>query len=465
MFFCFGVSGYACEVLPDDYEQIKQHWMSQSNVPVGDIIYTDANPTGEQAVSPGGPASYMHAKTADFQNGGISCTDNTGWNPVAAYYRLSIYVMIDPLGCSGNPKYQIYYKDFYIHETQYDDSTNDLDGDGVPDADDCNSMDNTVGADVIEDSDGDGIPNDEDIMPNDSTSTQYHVLEKVYNADGELVYQKIMTANDNGSVTGVQTFGDEMLAQQIKAGLTDGTVIENSTYENMFDDPFNTNKHDISELNSDLQTNIDGEAQETGLWNTDQTVTEIDSTPSNETGTSDPGSQVTNDNIDNTDQFSTMINNQGAMIQNQTNQRSISEKTNELLAGIKSEIEGQQETDVYVDTDLGELIGSGSMESYSGTVPDVQFEGVTETELSEYEELNTKKDWYQEIVDVLATNPFTDALEGVELQASGSCSLTWDYKGHTIEMGVCGHEAALNFWGSVILMISGLHAIFIIFKR
>ena len=79
--------------------------------------------------------------------------------------------------------------------------------------------------------------------------------------------------------------------------------------------------------------------------------------------------------------------------------------------------------------------------------------------------LTTQKDWSQLVLDFIDNNPFTDALNGVDLTASGSCSFDYNWKGHTITFSVCAFQDSLNTFGSILLMISGFNSLLIIFRR
>jgi hypothetical protein len=87
-------------------------------------------------------------------------------------------------------------------------------------------------------------------------------------------------------------------------------------------------------------------------------------------------------------------------------------------------------------------------------------------DLSEYSDmLSDEHDLYTTITDIISNNPITDALTGINVNASGDCSLSFNAYGQTISLSLCQYASALNIWGSIILMLANFHAVLIIFRR
>lgn len=74
-------------------------------------------------------------------------------------------------------------------------------------------------------------------------------------------------------------------------------------------------------------------------------------------------------------------------------------------------------------------------------------------------------DLQEKIMEVVNANPVSQAITGIDVQASGDCSFTWDYKGHPVTFSVCNFADELNIFGQIVLMLSSLNGLILIFKR
>lgn len=89
------------------------------------------------------------------------------------------------------------------------------------------------------------------------------------------------------------------------------------------------------------------------------------------------------------------------------------------------------------------------------------------------ENVGIAKNWWDislMIAEVVATNPITDALLGIEVEAEGNCSFAYTWQKPSggsadIEFSVCHFEDTLNVFGQVLLMLASFHAIVILFRR
>jgi hypothetical protein len=333
-------------------------------------------------------------------------------------------------------------------------------------------------------------------------ATQYFTKEKVYNADGDLIYMKIIAADDAGNLLGVYEYGDRNQANEIKSGNQDGIAEENSYYYGLFQDEFNENIHSLDELETELQKDINGDTMEMGLPQNTTQYADYNAVEENEPGVTDPGSETATEDKDYTGQFSAMIENQNSYITNQNHQRSISEQTNRILTEISGKMDNQTTNDQNINVSVNSEVDTTTLEENTGTTAskitqvaddiraikedmdnietydpssldaqDVDFGENDEEDLEPYEMLKEKQNWAEKVIEVLSTNPFSDALEDVGVEASGDCSVTFYYQmtDHTptrsIDFTLCNQQDTINRWGSVLLIMSGIHALMVIFRR
>lgn len=102
---------------------------------------------------------------------------------------------------------------------------------------------------------------------------------------------------------------------------------------------------------------------------------------------------------------------------------------------------------------------------FNNAMDDVQTIFDSDPDLTEYPILEVENDLYQMITDFITTNPVSDIINGVEVTASGGCSMSVPLLGHNIELTMCGFESEMNTFGQIILMMCSFHAVLIIFRR
>jgi len=129
----------------------------------------------------------------------------------------------------------------------------------------------------------------------------------------------------------------------------------------------------------------------------------------------------------------------------------ISKDDNSYQRIINDSLDQANEAQQYVDSTISDA-------------EDVYSTDFTE-DLGEYSNLTDKFDFSAYLTDFFDNNPITDSLVGIDVQASGDCSLSFDYKGTPVELGLCDYSSALNSFGSVMLMIAGFCGILIVFRR
>ena len=159
-------------------------------------------------------------------------------------------------------------------------------------------------------------------------------------------------------------------------------------------------------------------------------------------------------------------------------------ETNRLLGEVVEELRGQGVGEVGAgDQAVVDAIGNlqteidGNYPEYSDAIGDViepgedDFQAITSDDLvgqggvGEEDILEGKWNLYDMLVGLFDNNPISDALNGVTVSGSGQCSATVTLMGSPVELTMCGNEEALNMWGSIILMVSSVHAIVIIFRK
>lgn len=505
--FCFSVlcflmdEAYPQECLMDDGSPANWYgadpYINTSNQ--GQFIYVQANPDGEYpAMGSGAPGVYLVRKNQDPNNSGWSCFENmpgdlgvTTWYTESenCRYRSRIRRPAEgscPEGWWGGTTMEemVWYvvgSGCAYGTTQPDPSTNDLDGDGVVDNQDCFANDNTVGI---------GQPSSNP-MTDDGVQTYFN-LEKVFDANGNLIYQKSMGFDADGNITGIYEFGDPTAAGQILAGNMEGTVISNTYYEGVQDDPLNDNVHDVTDLEDDLQTDINGGTQETGIPFTPDTSTNTSTPPGDQaTPTPDPGADTTTETLDYSDQFGAIIENQGKQMTNQNNERQLSENRNSLLSDIKNKLDNlgggttvlpgegydgpsADEIGQAVDSHLSDTTGMGEVDKTSSEMDQAETSATTafstENTLTndapedyrEKRDIGTKVDEIDSNSTVLGIKSlFTNS----QIIASGDPCLNWNYKGEQIDLCVDQYQSQLQTWGAVIMSLVGLHCFLIVFRR
>jgi hypothetical protein len=357
----------------------------------------------------------------------------------------------------------------------------------VPDAYwwNCHS-DQTIG-----DQDGDGLADDVDDDPwvaatqadPNTTPTDFFEAKKAYDENGNLIYSEIWKANEYGEIIEVEQYGDENAYNDIKAGLSDGTIIEDNPFDNPFTDPLNSNVRDISELDQALATDINGEYEGNTPLETSDNEVNYDSNEDLTDGQTDPGSQTTTEQLDYTNQFSTMIDNQNTQISNQQKMADRQDTSNKLLAEIADNtsknntavVNGEYDgptADEIADSVVGETDGqlnpdTSSLDTAETGAQDA-FNTANDLTVDAPTEYQQKTD-IDEKIDAIETDQtvtdIKDIFTNTQVQATGDPCFYYDYKGHTIDFCVDNFQSQLNTWGLLMVSISGLHALLIVFRR
>ena len=88
-----------------------------------------------------------------------------------------------------------------------------------------------------------------------------------------------------------------------------------------------------------------------------------------------------------------------------------------------------------------------------------------DTPLEIPEEYQTKTSFGDSVTGILNESPVMALVQGVELQASGSCSMSTEVYGQNIELSICGFESQLTLWGAIMESLVMLTSILIVFRR
>jgi len=341
------------------------------------------------------------------------------------------------------------------------------------------------------DSDGDGIPDDVDPYPNsgNDVAESFFSLIECYDENGDAVYKEIALFNEFGEMIGVETYGSRSEYENIVAGIEEGTVISNPMTEDPLHDPLNNDLHDIDDLLDYTKQDVNGstEGNDSILPNVGDT-NEIDPPPDNLGDVTDPGSTITTDQHDYTDQIGAVIDGLNNQIQNQQNQREVTENSNTLLASIKTAIDRlnnyggivvdtpsaeeigqsvQQNIETWIDEEIN--AGQGTLDGLedtdlTGYLADAKFDG-TETEMSE---INQKvADGYESIYDdFVANNPLLSVFGGHTLELSGSTSivhLDFDFLG-SADCDFAIYDSVYRLCGNFLVWLATFQAFGIVFR-
>jgi len=303
----------------------------------------------------------------------------------------------------------------------------------------------------------------------------YVMLEQAFDSTGQQVYAKVGCFDIDGNFKDVYHYGDKTQGLRIKSGLEEGYYNTQSYYDGILDDSTNDMHGNWGNLSDVLNRDINGDIQ--GDLPLPLSMQESETVPpppdENEVGTTDPGSDITTDVLDYTDQFSAMIENQGKQIQNQSNDRELQETQNTLLGKIETAIKdisafggivgdmpsadeiGQavkNNMETWIDTEInggeGTLtgLGDGTDATKQGELEGVAgFDG-TETEFSQIRE--DVASGYRGIYDTfISSNPLLAAFQSHSLTTSGATSCI------SFNAGIMGeHTACFDQFASIFDM-------------
>lgn len=133
-------------------------------------------------------------------------------------------------------------------------------------------------------------------------------------------------------------------------------------------------------------------------------------------------------------------------------------KIDDSLNDIERELERES---TYEFDDRSEASKNDAQNALEGVISNFE----SEPDLTEHPILTDRLDLYGLLTSAILSNPISDIINGVDVSASGSCSMSVTLLGRPISLTMCGFESQLNAFGQVILMLVSFHSLFIIFRR
>jgi hypothetical protein len=324
------------------------------------------------------------------------------------------------------------------------------------------------------DSDDDGIPDEYDLYPNDSEPYQYAIKNILRDADtGEIKAIYLKTDRGDFFMIGDSSYCDTNDCDQ-EMTLTDnwrsgdtlqdyGVAIAEETLpanaeeiDTFFDQTIANN----STVTQNAAENITQGAESTGTETDNEALRAIQ----DNTAKATENQQVLADLLHNINEnISTMNSREHAesatdtpivvTIEGGDETETTPEDLSGTAAGMNSESAGFDSNLSQATGDLQTAYETDSTLDDLPTHPEDEFLGIA----------TDKFDLSQRLMDMITANPVTQALTGIDIQTSGSCSFSWDYKGNTIEFSVCNFQTALNAFGQILLGLTSIYSILVLF--
>lgn len=399
-----------------------------------------------------------------FCDTGTSCEGT--WNGVNChYYPGSWQATVGECSTGGGGGQYIGVVEVTIYSNNIHNPGWDTDGDGVVDEDDPSpSFDDP-------DLDNDGIRDELDPYPDDPSPLDMQCVMVGFDSSEEACYW-IMYDQSSGEYIQI---GDSTQVDGAPVQNVPPINIDNQTYLDMFGEDSPYESEEITD-NSLAQIDMEIGADPTS-----------GSDPNAITGVSSAG------NVTELDHLEDVVNNTNAEVANQNLEidylRSINERLGNLqqqnvtnnystVNNTTNEDSGEGEPgEMPTAEEIGDAVNDALNENDAPTVDtssiDTAIAGFNDatSHTDTLDDLPNEDHKVRETVDDRAEEIETeletasDPIRGTEVTAVGNCSLSWNYNGSTIEMGVCGYESQLQAWGTVILMLCGLHCILIVFRK
>jgi len=452
-----GTAYAACDVNPEDYDELKQQWFGFADGQgAEEIVYTGTNPQGEDVINPaGGPASgYLKSNSGTGMiNGGINCSsDPTGWEHLTGTsWRLHVGIKED-FFCSGDQPYgwRNYYKNYTEVGDPPDSAIYDSDNDGVPDSEDCHSHDPIIGGEDT-DTDGDGLLDSVDPFPDDARPFTYKKVVEYYDANGNVVGSVYKCVDDSGNVKYV-TVGE---ASEMVQFTVDGTWKDHQTYM----DTFGETALNITDENPATSGSTDGGVNPDNLIS-DTVADTLDQ------GINNDGNSLETDYLgDVVTNTKSIADNQQALLDAIVGVGNKVGQGNEIaLAGSGGGSPGAGDIGEAVKESLGDQDESGTGVDYSGldtsgwkTAPEEgEFEGV-------YGVDDEKAGW---LTSFLNENPYKTALDNSGIQADGggsSMTVNIPHLG-SHDMDLSPLSAGFGAAGTLLLAITTLWSLIVVVR-
>jgi hypothetical protein len=349
----------------------------------------------------------------------------------------------------------------------YDATIVDSDGDGVVDSQDSEPYNPNVSTIKICTGElttnchaGLDIDNTRDI----SDFENVKIEKLVYDANGEIVYAEFQVQLEDGTWVEL-AYGNHDLALNIQNGQIGGTITQP---ENLIVSGTLANNLLGQDINNNPQTPLQP------VPTTSTTNPTIGDT------STDPGSETTTDLIDYTNQFSTMIENQGVEHQIGKSQLDIitdllneTRQTNNLLRAGSGDGDGDGDGEgvPWGSAEVGEFLdgeteGDGGAEGTLHGQDSVPDDSEVNEELEVPTEYQTKDEtWKDTIRGYVENNPVTDILDGIDISVSGSPEVNLNLFGESVTFSASGLDGALNAFGVLLIAMSTFAGIMMVVKR
>jgi len=356
-----------------------------------------------------------------------------------------------------------------------------------------------------DDTDGDGLSSAIDPYPDDPTPFSYTVLETIKDSFGNTVWMRIKT--DRGDIFEWGTKPTDMTGYNRIANL----------YQNML--PSTSLATDIANLQTQdpivapTQIQSSDVGDEYNSWVNNTTTLPPDSgiatdmTPGVQPTGSETDSQALGQIASNTGKTADNVARLGDYMK-QLNDLTAKKNAQDLLQGnvgnsntatatanatatagltqaqatqaVKDGIAPNSSDTSAIGTAVTNLNTSATSSNPAQALADAQALLETETTTDDIPDHGVDSDFlgvakeqfslYDKLSEVISNNPISDALTGIEVNATGSCSMTWPWTDshgstHNVILTICDYATVLNNFGQILLMLVSFNSLLILFRR
>jgi hypothetical protein len=328
------------------------------------------------------------------------------------------------------------------------------------------------------DTDGDGLQDNIDAYPNDTVGYQFKILSKYYDSLGNEVGVLIETSRGDTILLGTDL---DSLTSDIESGSVTIVSVDDG---NWYDSANIVEDQDIIPLDLDSGPYI---IPDTSVSDVTKDVPESNSDPEMTTGQSSTGSEtdseVNQKLIDNTKATADNVSRLGDYLKSiNSNLQNINSASNTTVNNTTSIVNNTEQLDGDDDDDdvdsssmTSALDSAASQSDSSQAITDAKAVLEAEVTVDDIPDpdgssiAKDKLDVSQMIEDLILDNPISDIINGVELEAVGSCEMDWIWvdshnNSHNIKFSLCKWETQLNLFGSILLMMSTVSALVIILR-
>lgn len=320
----------------------------------------------------------------------------------------------------------------------------------------------------VSDLDDDGIIDQYDLYPEDPTPYEFAIISEVTdNSNGQTVHYIIKT--DRGDIFYVGERPQDM------TGYTDSIyinpmMIAGSQYESLFGpgsytDPIQVETSDIfNTYNDALVVGDPDSGSATGM--TDGTTSTGTETDSQALGTIIDNTAITANNVSRLGDYLSEINKSLAQINTKQTMDLADIVDNSGVDNLTLEETTQAFSDALepsqgeIDSGLG---AAGNVDTeFSEAQTSITGEASLEADAPlEYQE---KTDIVTKMQDYISNNPISDIISGTTITASGSPTVNFIWKGHTIPLTIDGFDTELALFGQALLALTTIAGLMLVFR-